>query len=100
MESKKSGGFFQNLFGSLFGSNDAEAEKKRQLKLIAKKYAKSKFNKFYKVQGNEALPPLARTFFEIYKAIYPAQTMFQGIQNPNTLKRLSIDFFLPAEIRD
>ena len=72
MESKKSGGFFQNLFGSLFGSNDAEAEKKRQLKLIAKKYAKSKFNKFYKVQGNEALPPLARTFLKyIRQSILP-----------------------------
>ena len=99
MESKKSGGFFQNLFGSLFGANDAEAEKKRQLKMIAKRYSKSKFNKFYKVQGNEALPALARTFFEIYKVIYPAQSMFQGMQNPNTLKRLSIDFFLPAEIK-
>ena len=38
--------------------------------------------------------------YEIYKVIYPAQTMFQSVANPNVLKRLSIDFLTSEEIRD
>lgn len=100
MKQEKTKNFFQTLLDSIFGGNDAEAEKKRQLKLIAKKIAKSKYNKFYKFSGNEALPAIARYIYEIYKVIYPAQTMFQGIQNQNILKRLVIDFCTPKEIKD
>ena len=99
MKQEKSGNFFQNLLSSLFGGNDGEAEKRRQLRSISKRLSKSKFGKFYKFAGNEALPLLARNIFEIYKIIYPAQTMFQNLQNPNVLKRLAIDFYTPNEIR-
>lgn len=98
-EQKKSGNFFANLFSSLFGGQDAEAEKKRQLHAIAKRFAKTKFSKFYKYQGNEALPLFPKTIYEIYKVIYPVKTMFQNIQNPNILKHLSIDFYTPPQIR-
>lgn len=99
MKQEKSGNFFQNLLSSLFGGNDGEAEKRRQLRSISKRLSKSKFGKFYKFAGNEALPLLARNIFEIYKIIYPAQTMFQNLQNPNVLKRLAIDLYTPNEIR-
>ncbi len=92
-----SGNFFQNLFASLFGSNDLDAEKRRQLKAIQKRFSKSRFSKFYKRSGNEAQPQMALFFYEIYKTIYPAQTMFQAMPNPNMLKRLVIDFSIPAE---
>ena len=88
-----------NLFSSLFGSGDADADKKRQLKSIAKRLSKSRFKNFYKFSGNEILPPLGKTFYEIYKAIYPVQVMFNTIQNQNLLKHLVIDFALPEDIK-
>ncbi|MDE5897878.1 MAG: hypothetical protein K2H09_01235 [Treponemataceae bacterium] len=100
MNKESSGGFIQNLLASLFGGNDADAEKKRQLKFIAKRLSKSRFNKFYHYPGNEALPPLAKFFYEIYKALAPAQIMFQNIQasqNKNLLNRLVFDFAGPAQ---
>ena len=100
MKKGNSNNFFQNILDSIFGKNDAEAEKRRQLRNIAKKLSKSRYNKFYKFQGNEALPPLAKFMYEIYKVIYPAQTMFQSVANPNVLKRLSIDFLTTEEIRN
>lgn len=100
MKQEKSGNFFQSLLGSLFGGSDGEAEKRRQLRTIAKRLSKTKFGKFYKFAGNEALPLLARNIFEIYKVIYPAQTMFQNLQNQGVLKHLAIDFYTPNEIRE
>lgn len=98
MKQEKSGNFFQSLLSSLFGGGDGEAEKRRQLRTIAKRLSKTKFGKFYKFAGNEALPLLARNIFEIYKVIYPAQTMFQNLQNQGVLKHLAIDFYTPNEI--
>ena len=100
MKKGNSNGFLQSILDSIFGKNDADAEKRRQLKNIAKKLSKSRYNKFYKFQGNEALPTLAKFMYEIYKVIYPAQTMFQSVANPNVLKRLSIDFLTTEEIRN
>lgn len=99
MEKKEKTGFFANILSALFGGNDSEAEKKRQLRSIAKKLSKSRFNKFYKYNGNEILPPLGKLFFEIYKAVAPLQNLFNSIQNQNTLKHLVINFSMPEEIR-
>lgn len=83
-------GFFQKLFGSFFGGNDPEAEKKRQLKLIAKDLSKTHF-KFYKSGSNEVLPQMGKLFYDLYKAVSPAQTMFQSIENQNYFKNIVID---------
>lgn len=99
MEKKEKSGFFANILAALFGGNDSDAEKKRQLRSIAKKLSKSRFNKFYKYNGNEILPPLGKLFFEIYKAVAPLQNLFNSIQNQNTLKHLVINFSMPEEIR-
>lgn len=98
--SSNSGNFFSNLIASLFGKNDSEADKKRQLKNISKNLSKSKYNKFYRYGGNEALPQLAKFFYEIYKVIYPAQSMFHQIKNKELLKKIAIDFSLPQNIKD
>ena len=98
-EKKEKSGFFANILSALFGGNDSEAEKKRQLKSIAKKLSKSKFNKFYKYSGNEMLPAMGKLFFDIYKSIAPVQNLFNSIQNQNTLKHLVINFSMPEEIR-
>lgn len=98
-EKKEKSGFFANILAALFGGKDSEAEKKRQLRAIAKKLSKSRFNKFYKYNGNEILPAMGKLFFEIYKSVAPLQNLFNSIQNQNTLKHLVINFAMPEEIR-
>lgn len=85
--------FFQRLISMIFGNSDPEAEKKRLLKAIAKDLSHSKY-KFYKFSSDEALPQLAKFFYEIYKIIAPAQAMIQGIQNPNAIKNAVINYVL------
>ena len=99
MANESKSNFFSNLLSSLFGSNDADAEKKRQLKAIAKRLSKSRYNKFYKYSGNELLPPFAKLFYEIYKAIFPLQALFNSIQNQQLLKAKVIDFMIPENIK-
>lgn len=86
-------GFFQNLFGGLFKSSDPEAEKKRVLRNIAKQLSKSKY-KFYKLNQNQALPAMAKYFFDIYKAISPAQALLSSPQVQSALKNCIIDYML------
>ena len=82
-------GFFQKIFASLFGSNDPEAEKKRQLKSIAKQLSKTKF-RFYRANSGEVESAFAKYFFEMYKALSPIQTLFQAT-NPQAIKNVVID---------
>lgn len=92
---KKSSGtsFFQKFFESLFNGNDPEAQKKRQLKSIAKNLSHSGY-KFYRAGSDQILPAFAKFFYDVYKIIYPAQIFFQGQPNPNFYKHLAVDFSL------
>lgn len=87
------GGFFQNLFASLFRSKDPEAEKRRRLRATAKSLSKSHYH-FYKAGSSEVLPAFAKFIYEIYKAVTPAQVMFQNVQNQNAFKRFVIEYSL------
>ena len=89
-----SSNFFSNLISQLFGGNTAEAIKKKQLKSIAKDLSKTKFH-FYKYNTNTADPSMAKFFYEIYKAIAPAQAMLTNA-TPNLLKNM----VLSASISD
>lgn len=86
--------FFSKLFSSLFSSNDPEAKKKKKLRNIAKDLSKSKYH-FYK--NEEALPSMAKLFYEIYKAITPSQMMFNSIENPNAFKYMVVNYALTEE---
>ena len=97
-EKSSSGNFFQNLFASLFGSDDPEFEKKRKLKAIAKRLSKSHYH-FYKAGSSEVLPAFAKLLYEIYKIIVPAQNMFQNAQNQNAIKHSVIEYFLSENQR-
>lgn len=90
---KKEENFFQRLISIFLGNSDPEVEKKRLLKGIAKDLSRSKY-KFYRFSSDEALPQLAKFFYDIYKTIAPAQAMIQGIQNPNAIKNAVISFSL------
>lgn len=80
--------FFQTIISSIMGGNSPEAVKKRMLKNIAKALSKTKFH-FYKISQKEAEPAMAKFFYDIYKAVSPAQIMFQNI-NPASLKQVVI----------
>jgi translocation and assembly module TamB len=55
---------FLNRIVSIFaGGDDPERDKKRKLKLIGKQLRKMK-QRFYKPRGQEALPAMARFFFD------------------------------------
>ncbi|MCR4789771.1 MAG: hypothetical protein K5839_01690 [Treponemataceae bacterium] len=88
--------FFQKFFSRLFKSSDPEAEKKRQLKNIAKDLSKCKY-KFLKTNSNEVTGQLAKYFYDIYKAIAPAQAIIRNITNPNALKNAVILFVMEGK---
>ncbi len=91
-QDSKSTNFFSNLLATLFNSNNPEARKKKQLKSIAKKLSKT-HTKFYSLSADEALPALAKLFYNIYKTIAPIQTMFQNTSK-DYLKFFIIDYLL------
>ncbi len=90
---KKSESFFSRILSSILGGNDPEAEKKKQLKAIAKSLSKQHF-KFYKAGSDQALPAFGKFFFDIYKAVSASQVMFNNMPNPNYYKDLVVDVSL------
>lgn len=88
--------FFQKLFGSLFHSSDSDAEKKRQLKIIAKNMGKQRY-KFYKHQSSQVLPGYASFLWDFYKLIGPVQALFGSIKNPNTYKNWIVSSILTSQ---
>lgn len=89
------GNFIKDLFRTFFGGSDPEAIKKKSLKNIAKSLSKTRY-KFYRLGSNEVDPCFARFCFDIYKAVSPAQAMFQSL-NPNALKKMVLNHSLSEE---
>ncbi len=89
------GNFLANLFSSLFSGSDPESQKKRVLKNISKNLQRTKCH-FYKTSSHEAEPGLGKFFYDIYKAIYPLQVIFQST-NKNALKNVVINTSLSEE---
>ncbi len=83
----------------MFSSNDSEADKKRFLKKVSKNLSQTKV-KFYKYNSDEALPHMAKFFFELYKVIGPAQAMFRNVKNPNAYKNMVINHYLTDEQKE
>ena len=87
-------GFLQNLLDSIFKSSNPEVEKRRKLKIIAKNYQKTRYHNFYKTSSLEVMPPLAKLFYDIYKIIAPAQTVFRANDNTALFKRQILNYSL------
>jgi len=62
---------------NLFSPSDEESQKARFLKGVNKELSKTKV-KFYKYGSGEALPQLAKFFFDVYKTVGPAQPVFKN----------------------
>ncbi len=94
VETEKKGGFFLNLFASLFKSSTPEAEKKRKLKSITKNFSKCKYHNYYKPSSTEVTGNFGRLMYDIYKATFQAQTFFKSAQNPAIFKAQVINYSL------
>lgn len=92
------GGVVQKLLSIFAGMSDPDAEKKKILKALGKDLSRSKF-KFYKPKGQEALPGLAKFFYELYKLTAPSQVLLGNAQSSAALRSFVIDSFLSKEQR-
>jgi hypothetical protein len=84
-----------NWLSSLFagGRNNPDRAKKRAIKRIGKALSANKYGKFLRTKSGEATPELAQFFYDIYKAISPAQTLLQNAAQSAQLKlRVAVSF--------
>jgi hypothetical protein len=89
-------GFFQRLLAIFSGSGDPESEKKKLLRQLGRDIPKARY-KFYRPKGEEALPGLARFFYEIYKTVAPSQVLLNNTDGSASLKSYIIDSFLSPD---
>jgi hypothetical protein len=89
-------GLLSKILSLFTGNQDPEAEKKRLLKQVNKEISKSRY-KFYRPKGDEALPGMARFFYEIYKIVSPAQVLLQNAEASGSLRSFVIDSRLKPE---
>ena len=80
----------EKLFSIFASIGDPDAEKKKILKAIGKDLSRSRF-KFIRTKGNEALPALARFFYELYKITAPAQVFLQNTGSSASLRAFVIE---------
>lgn len=76
-----------------------ERERKRKLRAVGKSLRKMK-QRFYKPRGQEALPALARFFYDIYKTVGPAQNLLSNAEASAGLQAIVIDRFMTEEQRE
>jgi hypothetical protein len=92
-------GLLEKLFSFLFVSNDPERRKQRLLKQLAKELRKSR-PKYFNPQTGLTEPPLARFFYEFYKAFAPAQLLLRGARESGVLKAIVVEHAMnPAQTR-
>ncbi len=92
-------GFLSRLLNLFAGEGDPEREKKRLLKEIEKQLKKQRY-KFYKPKTGEALPALARFFYDIYKAVAPAHIQIKHAEASSVLKVIVIEHYLSDKQRE
>jgi hypothetical protein len=97
---KESGANIIDWLVSIFTNpNDPEREKRRLLKALGKDFQRVKY-RFYKVKGVQALPALAKFFYEIYKVTSNASVILQGADKSQILKNLTIEFYFSDTQRE
>ncbi len=86
----------ERLLSIVFGGNNPERQRKRQLKQIGKDLGRSKY-KFYRARGDLAMPGLARFFFDIYAVIGPARSLLQNARDSQGLRDLVVEHYFTTE---
>jgi hypothetical protein len=92
-------GLLQKLFSVFSAIGDPDAEKKKYLRGIAKELSRTRY-KFYKPKGQEALPGMAKFFYEIYKITAPAQALLGASAASGALRSFVIESYLSPEQRE
>lgn len=87
---------FNLIFRLVFGGDDPEREKRRLLKQVAKDLQRQRY-KFYRSKGEQALPGLAKFFYEIYRITANGSLILQGADKSAALKSICIETFLSDE---
>ncbi|MFP4509232.1 MAG: DUF5312 family protein [Spirochaetaceae bacterium] len=96
--SDTSDNLIERLLSIVFGGNNPERQKKRQLKQIAKDVSRSKY-KFYRARGDLAQPGLATFFFDVYSVIGPARNLLQNARESQGLRDLVVEHFFTEQQR-
>jgi hypothetical protein len=91
----KTPGFLDRLV-ALFGSDDPERQKQRQLRDIASELRRNRGH-FYNPAKSVVEPGLGRFFWEIYKAVAAAQVLLKGAEVSGALKMAMLDLSLTEE---
>ena len=91
--------FFQRFFSILLRGSDPEKEKKRLLREIAKTLKKHRL-KYYNPKSEEALPGMAKFFYEVYKILSPSQVLLENAESSGVLRSIIIDAFMTDEQRE
>ena len=91
-------GFFQRLLSIFSGIGDPDAEKRKYLRSLAKELSRSRY-KFYRPKDQQALPGLARFFYEIYKLAAPSQLLLGNAAASGALRSFVIESYLSDEQR-
>jgi hypothetical protein len=86
--------FLNWLIVLITGKSDPEQAKKRLLKRMTKMLRDNKYGNFYRIKTGEAAPELAQFFFDVYKAVSPAQVFLQNAAQSSRLKLVTINAFL------
>ena len=92
-------GLFARMFSFFSGIGDPDREKSRLIKEIAKQLKKQRL-KFYRPKSGEALPGLARFFYDIYKVVSPAHVLIKNAETSSVLRSIVIEFYLSDEQRE
>lgn len=90
--------FIDKLLQLFSGGEDPEKDTRKQLKSLGKQLSKSKF-KYYKPRSGEALPGLARFFFDIYRIVAQTQPLLQGADTSQALRLAIIEHKLSDDQR-
>jgi hypothetical protein len=95
----KNESFLQRILSIFVSIGDPNAEKKKYLRGVAKELSRSRY-KFYKPKGQEALPGLAKFFYEIYKITANAQLVLSNSAASGALRSFVIESYLSPEQRE
>ncbi|HET7838117.1 MAG TPA: DUF5312 family protein [Rectinemataceae bacterium] len=89
-------GLFQRILSIFAGIGDPDSEKKKLIKGIGRDLQRSRY-KFYRPKGQEALPNLAKFFYEVYRITAPAQVLLGNVSASGALRAFVIESFLTPD---
>lgn len=95
----QTGSFFSRILGLFFSSNDPEAEKRRQLKVLAKALSKNRY-KWYRPGSEEALVAMGKFFYEVYKVVGSAQIVLANANTSMVLKNVLVEMTLSPKQKE